>query len=730
MKLLLLALAVSCPPLWASPAFVRTNAQCDVTTATASNSFSATSNCGGSFTASTSGDAVLAVIAWKTVSRTINYVCSGASCTNSTTSNVWFPYTQPWCNTGTGDTCTQIWICTNCGSISTVVVDFSGTTISAVVFDEYSGVSAVGDIASTNATSTAPSESLTIDDGSDIVFMGMSASGAAATVSASTGNLRGTANTGSGTSNVAAAGCDNSSATAGTTVTCTLSITSTPWLVQAVELRGATAPSTYFVSSNVVNAPGSSETATLTSITGPMTPDPTLAGNTVFCAVMWPYSASQTVTVTDRNTMTGSTVDTFTNDKQVNDTSGQSLALFRAATTTGTNYINITFGTALAEPPNVTWACSQFTNIAITSPVDASSGTADESHTGGGTITAGSMMTSDSGDVIIYAVLYDGTLSAVSQGTGHCAPGYGFVLLASNLMNGVCLVYTVQSSSGSINPSLYIPYSTNIPSGTFNAVAVAYKTLAGQGTAASGAYIAHEQMAFVGAGVQTIYVDCPAVGNFEAVDITDISGGGTPWQQVNDTDQIHYSVNNPDTNLSPLLFYSAGSTLNNSSVCKVAQTSSSAGTTEVPMKDIAGINSSTPFDTSISCPSPSSSGTNGCYNADATLNAGSIANAPNITPNNHDLILVAAAIGTGPPSNLTVPSSAIFDVPWFTGMVDADTFAAGNGHGHYYATSSAALNFTWTQQGTSGAAATAFALLELVSSTGSCTVALLGAGPC
>lgn len=667
-----------------SPAWVRFNGGLSESTATAAQTFTLT-------TSSTAGNSLVVQVTWNTTSRIVNYVCAGTSCGAHTVTCVFFPLTQQVTN-GTHNA-SQLFVGTNCpGSVSSITVDFSGTTTADTFVNEYSGPIIIGQITSATGTSAHPLVSITIQDANNLVIAVFSSIGTAGVMTSDVGNLRAATRNGtSGTANSSGGACDNTSATAGTSVSCEATMTSQVWTAQAVEFRSNAPTETDHASSQGGNTPGVDQTATPTVFTGPMVPDPVLSGNTIMCTVSWPYLSSQTLTVKTQTTFGGSTVDTFTKDLEADDTSGNSLAVFRVAATAGTQYVQFTFGTAVASS-NFTYSCSQMYNVQVSSPVDA---TCSATAQAGPTLSCGTWSsTPASTDLIYYATFNDAEPYGEGQGNGYCGAASGFTILIGHPTADYCTEFS--TTSGSATPSVFFPVYNGNTSNAFNQIGVAYKTSSGQGTAPSGMYI-KRQFVWYQLGTGIVYGNCPSTGNFMSGTMSQPSGTVT----VNDSNQVSYAVNQPGgsaTDGGGQLFYSSNSTLNASAACKYDHNETNGD--EIVWRDVYGVASSPIDGLAGACPAPSSFGGAGnpsCYNV-GTNTGGSQGHLPDIAPSSttKTMVIATVTLGTGPISALTAPSGAILDCPYFSGMTDADWDCSAEGHGHYYSTATSSLNWTWT----------------------------------
>jgi hypothetical protein len=741
-------------PLWAAnPAWVQSDGSFPVSTTATSHTYTLTHT-------PTTGNTLVALVSTHiSANQQINYVCGGTSCTSITSTGKFFPYTWIYCPNG--NNCPEIWIMRNVpASMNTVsIISWAVTTVSDVQFEEYSNVSSIGQIVqcvstaltgigcSSGASATHPGITITTQDANNIVIMATSSGGNNGVPTAGTGNLRDASRSGTTSSFDAGSACDNSSATAAS-VTCQVTITSGAWAALGVELRSTTSTDTSnFVSAYQSNSPAS-ENVAMPSIAGVFVPDPFLSGNTGICWGVWPYSGTgQTPTVTTRNTLAGATVDTFTKDIQVNDTSNMSTAMFHVAATAGTQYTNWAWGTSINSQPGFVYGCVQMNGITTSSPVRTS---ANASALSGGTLST-TALTVTVGDIIVVATSIDTIVQNTNnqnQGVGYCAAGPGFILLTPSPVSGTCTEYQVAAST-SVTPSMYeIPATPNSSYGSgyvFNIVAVAYIPNAGQGTPATGIHIGRQMTPVISGDGGNIdsgnvtWTQCPAAGNFNSFYISN-QLSGTPETgifKIWDSNQVAYSINDPSKNASlnsaPFLLYSANQSLDNSAMCELYQASSNGSNSEMLQRDIYNVATSNFFDTmSTTCPSTSTYNPTGCI-GDNQAFAATYAQSPNIQPSAAgELVLASLENGVGPEAGLSSPSGAIFDCPYFSNMTDAGSSCYGEGHAHFYTTGTGSLNFTWTAgtNASGGAVGSAIAIKAAPIIGGGCTFSLLGVGKC
>ena len=201
-----------------------------------------------------------------------------------------------------------------------------------------------------------------------------------------------------------------------------------------------------------------------------------------------------------------------------------------------------------------------------------------------------------------------------------------------------------------------------------------------------------------------INIDIAADGNFISVTTTPT---GNTFTTV-DSEQNSYTNNAPGN---AFFIYKAGATLDVSHKIHVSATG--GNNYELVVRDIRGVATSSPIDTTAI-----GSGTQSVFTGGTTLTS-----APGgLTPAAaNELVIYALQNGCGPPQNLSLPSAAITDSVYYTGQTDSDTLDEGEGHGHFFTTSTSTLSATWVMQNTSCGSnawgAAAWALKPLLAAT-------------
>lgn len=701
MRRLLLLLPFLALSGWAAnPAYVGSLGSFSLSTAGTTQTDTLTST-------STAGNDVIVGLTLKNTASTVSSVTA--------TGAVFLPYVGETAN-GTNQFPT-IWVCHKCAAISSITVTISASSVFQTQVEQYSGVTSYGQASFASGSSTAPAVTITTQDANNFIVAVLADLGNAGIPTSNTGTIRDSGRTGTTSSHVGSAFCDNSAASSGTAVTCQVTITSGQWSAIGLELRSATSPMTDHVGSYGANDATDSSATSEQDFLIPVSPEPALSGNLGVCWATW-AGGTTAPTVTDDKS------DTVVKVNEVDDASNLDVALWSIALSSGARLVKFHFSSALASGAVFVATCSQFNNASTTT--DGTCGAA--TITTGPNLTCGSMTTT-AADIIYVVASIDTGNGPISSGTGMgpCREGQGHTILIPHNVTGYCSEYTVTAGSGSPNPGIYFGEWASGANGTttnqYNIIGAAFKIAAG-GTAPSGMRIAREWQPAQGA--VTNYFNCPSTGNFMSGVISNSSAVYT----IKDSNQVTWSTNAFQGRLN----YSVNSTLDPSSMCSVANTD--AGNDEVMFRDIYGTATSGTIVLPTACPSPSTlenSGSNiQCFNGTMTGTT-TQTDGPDLTPaNSGDLILDEATLGTGPTLACTNVTNCRYDCGTYTGQSDASGMCFGEGHQHYYTTSTSTLNFGWTMG--SGATAGSAGAWEIKAAPapppGGCAISLLGVGKC
>jgi hypothetical protein len=219
---------------------------------------------------------------------------------------------------------------------------------------------------------------------------------------------------------------------------------------------------------------------------------------------------------------------------------------------------------------------SQFYNIATSSPVDTSGSAAGTTST---TANAVSITTGTSGDLIYVLVCRTGT--PLSTTTGFAA-GAGFTLGTTDYNDGCATEYGVQSSAGSITPTM-----TLTPTSTYSEYVVAFKAAAA-GTAPTGEYVAHlMSWSSPFQAAQTYNFQFPSTGNLLFMSSTGSVNSATGITDANNTwISTGATSTNSAGSLTAQEFYVSGAATNTTGRIDAATTGT--GDTGFMFYDVAG----------------------------------------------------------------------------------------------------------------------------------------------
>jgi hypothetical protein len=227
-------------------------------------------------------------------------------------------------------------------------------------------------------------------------------------------------------------------------------------------------------------------------------PNPTLAGNCLILAIQ--QSTLYTTVPSDISPGTWVAGPTGT------DSNFNIVRMFYALNVVA-GLSDISVNTRDAGVGNVSAVLSEWYNIATSSAADGSAGASAQ----GPTIATGAFSTAVDGDLIYQVALCDGQARTGDQPLlSSVTKGSGFTLAGADLLDGNAAQYTVQTTAGSINPTMTV-------SGIdfYNTVAIALKSAPAGTAPATGIRIVHVQSinAFRNNGGTTIPLQFPCTGN-------------------------------------------------------------------------------------------------------------------------------------------------------------------------------------------------------------------------
>ena len=202
-----------------------------------------------------------------------------------------------------------------------------------------------------------------------------------------------------------------------------------------------------------------------------------------------------------------------------------------------------------------------------------------------------------------------------------------------------------------------------------------------------------------GSAAAALYtVQWPCAGNLSVL----MNGEGPTYHPldattpVKDSDYNTYSKVTAPT-VQPYMFYAASQTCANPNYRTVTLKNGAAAGSDSTwvFHDVVNAAAS-PYDTSGVSAVGDTQTASGDAICDHVANSDSD-HAPDITPGSAPGIAFAVTNeGTGPICSLRNPSTYIFDSAWATGITDGSSdLDNGNGHGHVYYSSTAALDFHW-----------------------------------
>lgn len=286
-------------------------------------------------------------------------------------------------------------------------------------------------------------------------------------------------------------------------------------------------------------------------------PNPTLANNTLICGFSY-SGTSATVTWSDNNSNSWTQL-----VKTTDPTSGYTIGVWGVAAAAGTQTITITLSAA-----EYNWSihCSEFAYASMT---------VDKSFTGtnitGPTIATNAQTTTVNGDIIWQYVVDGNGLSFVTEATS-IAVGSGFSLLAPNRELATAAQYQVQSTAGSITPTMTINQASTHDA--FDTVAVALESSSSGTLPSAGARIlmegvvvppttgassAPEQIPCSGTGLTLVFGGSTDASSFDLY--SGKTDGTTSWSD-SEGNTYNAAVVSGQTEL-PQIVYAVNATCNN-----------------------------------------------------------------------------------------------------------------------------------------------------------------------
>ena len=461
-------------------------------------------------------------------------------------------------------------------------------------------------------------------------------------------------------------------------ISCTVTISSGDWVAVGIELRTVNPLDPLLVQAKGTSTnSGSNGNGFVYSL-----PQAALAGNAIICGITYEYSSSRTMSIADNESDAWQTAIAFTDSTPGQDSHA---IVFANNVTAGAQRITFTFDEPVQD---FQAACKEAYNIDTSaSPLD---GISSASSVTGPIISSGSITTTADGDLIFqYGGWYNTnatTLNVASQAMIGFAAGSGWSTIIANTMDGQFFQDIRQATAGVITPSYdeeEIPGA--LDSNTWSTIAAAFKTSSSAGTAppSSGIHIDHEDTVVIAAG-NNITPQIAADGNFLTAVMTDTTDSFT----TNDSQQNSYTLDSPGSQ--GYLFYATAPIVNVTQ--KLYVTDTGGGNDEIVMRDIRGVATISPIDTT-----GNNEGLQSVFTAGTTITT-----APTITPSAaNELVIFSLEDGCGPPQDISSPSGVITDSIYYTAQLDNDTFDEGEGHGHFFTTGNTQFSGTWVMQNTS-----------------------------
>jgi hypothetical protein len=631
----------------------------------------------------TAGNTIIAGLTWSNASASINKVVGSA------TSSYFFPYAQVCGN----ESCSAVLICRDCAALTNVTPNFTQSTLYNLTAEEYSGVSAIGITKTATGTSTVPGINITTGDPNDWLVAVTSSPGNAGIPAAGAGNLRSAAYTGSSSSGVAGAACDNTVAAAGS-LSCTATTTSGDWSAVGVELR-TTYPTTYIwpdcdsTHPCVIHEKDTVAFGTYPDIlTGPfiVTVPPTLPGNLMKLTISHP-SAKTITSITDDHSntwITGATTTDSTNAKTTE-------VRYVCGAATGTSVITITFDQAIVAGDVVQFSYDEVSGIAASSCGDGSSGSSGSQ----GVLSSGPITTTSNGDLIFtFGICAAGNAEYGNQ-AGLAMPDDVSAKIAENDFDQFMSMAHVQASAGAISPTMYANAQdvNNNYRMYWNIVAQAFKASSGAGTEPSSIQVVTD-IHFSNWNVLG-WNPLPSNGNAIVFSSSNPSGG---YDMGNLTD-------NYGTTYTRTPYTDAGVDPQQDSACLGANVSArdrifsftpDVTETHVEIYTIAGAKNAT----GTGCVGTTVNDYIGYQGSELNANmVGDPVITPTINSGANSVIISTSYVGTGPPTGMCISggiappactgqsAGVIFNSVYATGMTDGSGWYTGDPYVFFYTNS-------------------------------------------
>jgi hypothetical protein len=400
-------------------------------------------------------------------------------------------------------------------------------------------------------------------------------------------------------------------------------------------------------------------------------PNPTQSGNCLILPVQSDTSVSGAPVITDN-------IGTGTWTSRANRTAGQRADIFvQPNCPAGISEITVTYQGS-ANPAYKQAGAYEWANIdQSANPTDGTNGALSASP-----VAPGAFTTTADGDLIFLFILEDtsGPPTAVTKFAGSA----GVKMLSANNVDGNACAYVIQTTHGSINPSVTVTGGTD----NFQCLALALKSASAGTVPAAGRIIGVQHVAIDVTQSRPYALQVPVYGNFQVVTSICIGAAATGITSISDTNGNTYTGTggSNDADGSVDIWSALNSTPNDQNVLTIQIDSDiNAGSTFV-IYDIDTGATPWAFDTRGSA--------SGTQSTTADLVTASV------TPSRTGGISVGVvSIISHTVSGLASPSDGTFDSyvdPGFNGV--GTTLDQDNGWAHRYNTDLNANTFTWTIQ--------------------------------
>ncbi len=650
----------------------------------------------------TAGDLLIAGLTWKTTSRSINDVVGNV------TSSYFFPYAQV-CN-GSGS-CSAILICRDCAALTAVTPKFNGATIYNLSVEEYSGVSAIGVTRKATGTSTAPGVAITTGDANDWLVAVTSSPGSVNVPAAGTGNLRNAGTTGTTTSYVAGAACDNTSVSPGN-LSCNVAITSGAWSAVGVELR-TTYPMTYIWPDCDTTHPcviHEKDTVALgtgsDTLTGPfkITVPPTLPGNLMKLTISHPSTVTVASVTDDQSNL-------WATGAATTDTSNAETTEVRyvCGAAAGTSVITVAYSNAIVDDDVAQFSYDEVSGITPSSCGDGASGSSG----GMGVLNPGPLTTTAAGDMIFTFGIAAGPYAENGNQSGVAMPDDNAAKIAENDFDQFMSMVELQSAAGPVNPTIYqnAQDPNNLWGTNWNIVSQAFIASSGAGTQPTGIQVVTDQH-FINWNLLG-WNALPSNGNVVVFSTSNPSSG---WGMTNLTDNYGTTYTRTpftDPTVDPQQ-YSACLGSNLSARDRIFSFTPDQIQTHVEIYTVAGAKNAT----GTGCVGTT---VNHFVNTQGPILDDNLVGDPVIVPTINagfnSAIFTTSYVGTGPPKGMCISggvtppactgqsAGVIFNSIYATGMTDQSSWSTGDPYAFFYTNSPASRSMDYLMaNGTSGTA--------------------------